>query len=161
MRNAFVALLILAAVLFAVAYRRGDDTHKKAVQTGRDMFVNVLPILAAAFTVAGLLQTVLPGEALSRWLGEEAGWRGIVIAPFIGALVQGGPFSFFPLFDAVFRDAVGTGTAIAMITGWAMHNVGHLPFEFAFLGPRFVVLKLGAVILVPPLSGTIAHFLFG
>lgn len=129
--------------------------------TAKNMFLNVLPLLLFAFIIVGFIDLLLPKEALQAWLGGESGWRGLIIGPAVGALIQGGPFAFFPLFDTVFRDSVSIGTAVAMITAWGMINVGHLPYEFAFLGPRFVILKYSMYIALPSLAGLLANLLFG
>jgi len=161
MIDAFIVLLVMGAVLTAAAYRRKDGTNRRSIKTGWRMLVNVTPVLLLAFLIAGLIEVTVPAEAISYWLGEEAGWKGLIIGPAVGALIQGGPFAFFPLFSAVFQQTVGVGTAIAMITGWSMLNIGHLPYEFAFLGPRFVLLKLFVCIWVPPLTGFLALHIFG
>ena len=159
MTNAFIMLFFMAAGLFGAAYRKGK--HRGGVQEAMKMFWNVLPLLICAFIIVGFLDLLLPRETLQSWMGDEAGWRGLVTGSVIGALVQGGPFAFFPLFDAVFRDSVTTGTAVAMITAWGMINVGHLPYELAFLGPRFMALKYSLYLAVPALTGALANLLFG
>ena len=125
------------------------------------MFLSILPLLLCAFVIVGFLDILIPEKALQAWLGAESGWKGLIFGPIIGALIQGGPYAFFPLFDAVFRETVTTGTAIAMITAWGMINVGHLPYEFTFLGPRFVLLKNAIYLAIPSLTGLLADFLFG
>jgi uncharacterized protein len=157
--NALVVLFLMAVVLLFVAYRQGK--HLEGLKEAKKMFFNVLPLLIFAFIIVGFIEVLLPKEALQAWLGEEAGWKGLIIGPAVGALVQGGPYAFFPLFGAVFRDTVSTGTAVAMITAWGMLNVGHLPYEFTFLGPRFVVLKYSIYIALPSLAGLLANILFG
>ncbi len=159
MISAMALLGLMAAALLLVAYRQGK--HRQGLQAAWNMFLNVLPLLLLAFVVVGFINLLLPEEALAAWLGAEAGWKGLMVGPAIGALVQGGPFAFFPLFDAVFRNRVTTGTAVAMITAWGMINVGHLPYEFAFLGPRFVALKYCIYIALPSLAGLLAQLLFG
>ncbi len=159
MTNAFVVLSVMAVVLFAVAYRQGK--HLLGLKVGKDMFLNVLPLLLFAFIIVGFINILMPEEALQAWLGKESGWRGLIIGPAVGALIQGGPFAFFPLFDAVFRESVTIGTAVAMITAWGMINVGHLPYEFTFLGPRFVILKYSIYLALPTLAGLLANLLFG
>ncbi|MFO7952145.1 MAG: permease [Bacillota bacterium] len=131
------------------------------MKEAKKMFFNVLPLLLFAFIIVGFINLLIPEEALKAWLGEEAGWKGLIIGPAIGALIQGGPFAFFPLFDSVFRDNVTIGTAVAMITAWGMINVGHLPYELAFLGPRFIALKYSIYIAIPSLVGLLANLLFG
>lgn len=125
------------------------------------MFISVLPLLVCAFIIVGFISILIPKELLQGWLGEGAGWKGLLIGPAVGALIQGGPLAFFPLYDAVFRESIGTGTAIAMITAWGMINVGHLPYEFAFLGPHFVALKYCMYIVIPSLAGLLAALIFG
>jgi len=157
--DAFVVLTVMAVGLMVVAYRQGK--HIEGLKEAKKMFFNVLPLLLFAFIIVGFINLLVPEEALKAWLGEESGWKGLIIGPAIGALVQGGPFAFFPLFDSVFRDNVTIGTAVAMITAWGMINVGHLPYELTFLGPRFVVLKYSIYIAIPTLVGLLANLLFG
>jgi uncharacterized membrane protein YraQ (UPF0718 family) len=156
--NAFIALSLMSAALLFVAYRQGK--HIDGLKAAKKMFLNVLPLLLCAFIIVGFIDLLLPKEALQAWMGEGAGWKGLIIGPVVGALIQGGPYAFFPLFDAVFRESVSIGTAVAMITAWGMINVGHLPYEFTFLGPRFVTLKYSIYIALPSLAGLLAALLF-
>jgi len=157
--DALIALLFMAVILLFFAYRQGKITA--GFSEAARMFLNVLPLLVCAFIIVGFIDLLIPRELLQAWLGEESGWKGLIIGSAIGALIQGGPFAFFPFYDAVFRDSVATGTAVAMITAWGMINVGHLPYEFAFLGHRFVILKYCMYLAVPALAGLLANLIFG
>lgn len=159
MTSAFVLMGIMSVVLIVMAYRRGRV--KEGFILSWRMFFGVLPLLILAFVLVGFIQVLLPKEMLQTWMGEEAGWKGLLLGSSIGALIQGGPYAFFPLFGSVFRDNVSTGTAVAMITAWGMINVGHLPYEMAFLGPRFVALKYSLYIALPALAGFLAQMIFG
>ncbi len=162
MNKTTLGMAVVAFILALTAFFQGGfPLVGQGFLVGGQALLGFFPLLVIAFTVAGLVSILIPREMVSRWLGEESGWKGLIIGPAIGALVQGGPFAFFPLFDAVFRDSITTGTAVAMITAWGMINVGHLPYEFAFLGPRFVALKYSVYILLPSLSGFLANLLFG
>jgi len=157
--NALLVLSVMAAIFLYHAYRQGR--HLEALKEGKKLLFAVLPLLLCAFVLVGFMNILIPEKALQAWLGAESGWKGLLIGPAIGALVQGGPYAFFPLFDALFRESVTIGTAIAMITAWGMINVGHLPYEFTFLGPRFVMLKYALYLAVPSLAGLLANILFG
>ncbi len=159
MTNALIVLSLMAAIFLFLAYRQGK--LGEGLKESRKLFLAVLPLLLCAFLLVGFMNILIPEKALQTWLGAESGWKGLVIGPAIGALVQGGPYAFFPLFDAVFRTSVSTGTAIAMITAWGMINVGHLPYEFTFLGSRFVILKYAIYLTIPSLAGLLANILFG
>lgn len=157
MTNAFLFLSIMAAILFLVAYRQGK--HLEGLKEAKTIFINALPILLCVFIIIGFIEILLPKELLQGWLGEGAGVKGLILGTVVGALIQGGPFIFFPLFDALFRESVTTGTAVAMITAWGMINVGHLPYELTFLGPRFVALKYALYIGIPCLAGSLADLI--
>jgi uncharacterized membrane protein YraQ (UPF0718 family) len=156
--NALLALALMAVIFLFIAYRKGQ--HLAGLLEAKKLFLNILPLLLCAFIMVGFINILLPKELLQSWLGKGSGWKGLIVGPAIGALVQGGPYAFFPLFNAVFRESVTTGTAIAMITAWGMINVGHLPYELAFLGPRFIVLKYCIYLALPSLAGLLADLLF-
>ncbi|WP_366923497.1 permease [Metallumcola ferriviriculae] len=158
---AFGLLSVLAVVLFAMAYRRKDGSHIKAVNIGGKMLINLLPLLLVAFVVAGMLQVALPPELIQSWLGEEAGYTGILVGGLGGALIPGGPYVSFPIIASIFKAGAGIGTAVAFVSGWAMLGIGQMPFELAIVGPRFMLLRLSLVVLLPFIAGGLALVLFG
>ena len=158
---AFGVLLIMSVVLFVLAYRRGDQSHMRGLKIAGNMFRGLLPLIILAFLVAGLIRVAIPTEVIRSWLGEEAGWRGILLGTIAGALIPGGPYMAFPIIAAVFQAGAGIGTAVALITGWAILGVGQLPFESAMIGPRFIGVRLCTGFLIPPIAGLIAQCIFG
>ncbi len=159
MTGAIIVLSLMAAILLFASYRQGK--HLESLKEAKKLFLTVLPLLLCAFVVVGFMNVLIPKETLLSWLGTESGWKGLIIGPLIGALIQGGPYAFFPMFGALFRESISIGPAVAMITAWGMINVGHLPYEFTFLGSRFVILKYAIYLAVPTLVGLLANLLFG
>ncbi len=157
--NAYILLIIMAIILLIIAFRQGN--HVDGLKEAKNLFINVLPMLVCAFVIVGFISVLIPRELLQNLLGAEAGLKGLAIGTVIGALFQGGPFAFLPFFNAVFRETVSVGTAVAMISAWGLINIGHLPYEFTFLGPRFVALKYCMYLAVPVLTGLVANLLFG
>jgi hypothetical protein len=50
---------IIAAVLLAVGYYKGEGQHLTGLQTGMKMIIEILPLLIFAFIVAGMVQILL------------------------------------------------------------------------------------------------------
>jgi len=162
MNKTGLGMAAVAVILALIAYIQGGfPLLASSFSIAGQTLLRIFPILIVAFIVAGLVSILVPKEMVSKWLGKEAGWKGLIIGPAIGVLIQGGPFAFFPLFDSVFRDNETIGTAVAMITAWGVINVGHLPYELTFLWPRFVALKYSIYIAIPSLVGLLANLLFG
>ena len=160
MVSAFVILLAMALGLIWAAWRKDPGLLPKGLNASWKMFVGLLPLLILAFLLAGLIQVAIPPEVIQTWLGEESGIRGILLGTLVGALITGGPYISFPIIAAVFHSGAGIGTTVALITGWAMLGLGQLPFEATFLGPRFMLIRLLTVCLVPILAGCLAGLLF-
>ena len=79
------------------------------------MTVQVLPLLILAFVVAGMVQTLIPSEAIASWIGTKSGFRGIWIGTLAGALTPGGPYVSLPVAAALMRAGAGVGTLVAFI----------------------------------------------
>ncbi len=158
---ALAVLVLMSSALFVYAYKSGDNLHIKGLTAGKKMFIGLIPLLIMAFLVAGLIQVAIPPELIRSWLGEEAGLRGILIGTLAGALIPGGPYVAFPIIAAIYKAGAGVGTAVSIITGWALLGVGQLPFELALIGPRFMAVRLCIVFIVPPVAGIAAQIIFG
>ncbi|EEG79057.1 permease [Dethiobacter alkaliphilus] len=160
MTTTILILAALALALFIAALRRKDGSHTEGLASGAKLFYSYLPLLLLAFLAAGLLQVALPPELISGWLGAEAGWRGILIGSFSGMLVAAGPYVSFPIFASIMQGGAGIGTVVALVTSWSLLTFSKLPFELAVLGPKFTVVRITIVILMPPIAGFLAHIFF-
>jgi uncharacterized membrane protein YraQ (UPF0718 family) len=157
---ATVILGVFALALLAAAVRRGDGSARKAIRSGTDMLVKVIPLLLLAFVLAGMMETALPAAVIREWLGQRAGLRGVLIGGVCGSLIPGGPYVAFPIISAVHRDGAGISTVIAFVTGWAMMGVGKIPFELAFMGTRFTLERVLLFLVFPLLAGWVAYLVF-
>jgi len=153
MNTVVIVLIILALFLFIVAYKKDDGSHSKGINQAYKNLVNMMPLLILAFIIAGFLQVVVPPELIQSWLGEEAGLKGVIIGSLGGVLLPGGPYIAFPVIAAIYKSG-------AFVVSWAMLSLYQVVFELAILGPRFTMLRLGLVLILPPLSGMIAYLLF-
>jgi uncharacterized membrane protein YraQ (UPF0718 family) len=160
MLTSTIILGVLAAVLLFIGYYRGEAQHIQGVKAGLIMLVEILPLLLFAFIVAGMVQVLLPHEALARWVGAESGLRGILIGSVAGGLTPGGPFVSLPLAAGLLRSGAGAGTMVAYITAWSLWAVNRLPMEVGILGWRFTLIRLGCTFLFPIIGGLIAQLLF-
>ena len=156
----FLTFVVLA--LAGLAWWRGglELAWAGLVQGGRTLF-GVIPLLIAAFLIAGLIQTLVTREMVTRWLGAGTGWQGIALACLGGALMPGGPYVYYPIAAALLRAGAGVGVLVAFVTAKNLWTVTRLPLEFALLGPRLTIIRFVATLLLPPLLGMLAEILFG
>jgi len=90
-------MLFLAAGLVVIAYMKNPHLPVQGLKAGGKLLWDIMPSLVLAFIAAGMITMVLPRELLTRWLGEESGFRGLVIATLAGSVTPGGLLSSFLL----------------------------------------------------------------
>ncbi|MBW2059522.1 MAG: permease [Deltaproteobacteria bacterium] len=156
-----VVMGALAVVLVLVGYFKGEGQHITGVRSALILTVDILPLLVFAFIVAGMVQVLLPGELVSKWVGPESGLRGIIIGTVAGALTPGGPYVSLPIVAGLLHSGAGIGTMVAFVTGWSLWAFSRLPLEFGILGFKFTLIRLACTFFFPPIAGLIAEVFFG
>jgi uncharacterized membrane protein YraQ (UPF0718 family) len=150
-------LAAVAAILLAVAFWRGRDLLLAGLlAAGRTLWRN-LAILLLGFVIAGLVQVLVPKELISRWLGAQAGVRGVLIACVVGGLVPGAPYATFPLVAALYQAGASLGAIVGFVSAWALWSVSRLPVEMALIDPQAALVRYGITFVVPPLAGLLAN----
>jgi len=161
MLQATIVMAGVALIMLIVSLLRDPSMTWQGVRGGGTLLWQILPLLAAAMLIAGLVQVLIPREIIARWLGAESGWKGIFIGCFAGALTPGGPFVSFPIAAAIYRSGASIGPIVAYIAAWNLWAVNRLPMEFALLGPRVTLIRLASTLLFPPLAGFLAQSFLG
>jgi uncharacterized membrane protein YraQ (UPF0718 family) len=152
--------LILAAVaviLLAIAFWRGRDLPLAGLQAAwRTLWCNLL-LLLLGFVVAGLAQVLIPRDLITRWLGAQAGVKGVFIGCLVGGLVPGAPYATFPLVAALYRAGASLGAVVGFVSAWALWSVSRLPVEMALIDPKPALVRYAVTFIVPPLAGLLAE----
>lgn len=156
-----VIMASLAFILLVLGYFKGDNSSLNGLKIGFKMVLDVLPLLFFAFIVAGMVQSLIPTALISKWIGQEAGLRGIIIGTLTGAIAPGGPYVSLPIAAALMKSGAGAGTMVAFITGWSLWAISRLPMEIGLLGWKFTAVRLLSTFFFPPIAGLIAHVFFG
>jgi uncharacterized membrane protein YraQ (UPF0718 family) len=150
---------VMAVILIAIGIQRNQSEHIVGLKSAWTMTCQVLPLLLFAFIVAGMIQALLPGELLTKWVGNESGMRGILIGTIAGGLTPGGPYVSLPVVAGFFRAGASIGTMVAFLTAWSLWAVARLPMEIGILGWKFTVIRIASTFFFPPIAGLIAQLI--
>lgn len=151
-----IVLGIIAFVLLAIGYSKGQNQHIAGLKFAFNMTFNVILMLVFAFIISGMVQALVPKELLLRWVGAQSGWRGILIGAVAGGLTPGGPYTGMPVAVALFQSGASISTMVAFLTGWSIWAFARLPLEFGLLGWRLTVVRLISTLVFPVLAGFFA-----
>jgi len=151
---------VVAITLLYLGYQRGGGEHIVGLKSASNLLLQIIPLLILAFIVAGMVQVLVPHEIISRWVGMESGFRGILIGSAIGGILPGGPFVSMPIVAGLLRTGASIGTMVALLTAWSLLAFTRLPIEVGLLGWKFTFIRLACVFFFPPIAGFIANKLF-
>ncbi len=150
----------MVIVVFVIAFRQPGDRHRHGLRRGVDMLLVNGPRIIAALVAAGFISQILPQDIVAEWLGEGAGWQGILIAMAVGPFFPGGPLVIMPLALALLEAGAGVPALIVLLTTastWGVHRI--FMFEIPMMGSRFTALRLISSLAIPLLAGLSAVLL--
>lgn len=157
---ATVIMGVLAIILVSVGYYKGGGEHVLGLKSAMNMTIQILPLVILAFIVAGMIQTLVSHEFLSKWIGKGSGIRGILIGTVAGGLTPGGPYVSLPIAAGLLRSGASIGTMVAFLTGWSLWAIARLPIEVGIMGWKFTLIRIVSTFFFPPIAGLIANKLF-
>ncbi len=151
---------VIAIVLLFIGYQKGGGEHILGLKSAGNLLIQIIPLLIFAFIVAGMVQTLIPRELISKWVGAESGFRGILIGTLMGGITPGGPYVSMPIAAGLLRTGAGIGTMVSFMTAWSLLAVMRLPIEIGLMGWKFVLIRLACTFFFPPIAGLIANLFF-
>lgn len=154
-------LLVLLFLMIYTGVQIGGASVIEGIITGGKILLQVIPLLIAAFLVAGMTQVLVTKEFVTKWLGSQTGWKGIGLACLAGALIPGGPYVYYPISAVMLQNGAGLGVLVAFISAKNLWSVSRLPYEIALIGFRFTILRFLITFIFPPLLGFLVNLLFG
>lgn len=155
-------MVVAAVVALIVVYWKSPEAAGKGLNATGALILEITPRMIAAFTLAGLIQAVVPQEVIVRWMGQGSGLKGILIGMTLGTVTPGGPMTHFPVIASLFKLGVGIGPLVSYLTAWALLGLQRvIMWEIPFLGPQVVAIRLGVSILFPFLAGWLSEIVWG
>jgi uncharacterized membrane protein YraQ (UPF0718 family) len=157
--RSFWWFLAFAIVMGVVCYQLlGPKAFDEAVSQDLLLLADMLPRVIAALTVAGLVWVLLPRDRMSRLIGKESGFRGLVIATVAGIITPGGPASAYPLLAVIGGAGADRGSLVAYITSWAILGIQRiLIWDVPLMGVEFSLTRFLISLPLPIVAGLIAR----
>ncbi len=158
MGNSIIVMGVVAAILLAVGYFRGEQMAGMKAAWG--VAVNTLPLIVLAFVIAGMIKVLLPEQLVVSWIGAGSGLRGILIATLAGVLVPAEGMLSLSVAGGLAVAGAGIGPIVAYLTAFGLFVFNRLPVEIGILGWRLMLIRVACTFFLPPLAGLIAQAVF-
>lgn len=129
-----VILLILSAV-------KDKAKTKQALKKGMKALENILPQFLVVLVFVSIVLALFNAETISRYIGTESGFIGVLTAALVGAVTLIPGFVAFPAASELLRNGAGVLQIAAFVSSLMMVGVVTLPMEIKFFGRRAAITR--------------------
>lgn len=136
-----IILYVLAAGLLLLSFLQDRKKTKMALKKAWKSFENILPQFLSILIIIGIMLAVLSPETISRLIGQQSGWIGMVIASVIGSVTLIPGFVAFPLASALLKSGAGFMQIAVFISTLMMVGIVTVPVEIKYLGKKATILR--------------------
>ena len=139
-----VALYLVAILALVLSFIKSREKTLLALKKAWKSLENILPQMLPILLILGIMLAVLTPEQISRLLGKESGWLGVMIAAVVGSITLIPGFVAFPLAAALLKSGAGYMQIAAFVSTLMMVGIVTLPVEFKYFGKKSTLIRNAA-----------------
>ncbi len=136
--NLFLVVVILAYIIMFIAR---PEMGVASVKNSAYYIKEMLMIMPVIFILTALLDLWLPKEKVMRFLGKDAGGKGIVFSFVLGSVSAGPVYAAFPMCVMLHKKGASIRNIVIILSSWAVIKIPMLINEAKFLGPKFMAIR--------------------
>lgn len=136
-----ITLYAFAFIALSTSFIKSKEKTKLALKKAWKSFENILPQFLSILILIGIALAILTPEQISRLLGNESGWIGVIIAAVIGSITLIPAFVAFPLAAALLGSGAGYMQIAAFISTLMMVGIVTVPVEMNYFGKKATITR--------------------
>lgn len=129
------------AILLIFSYVKDRQKTKMALRKAWKAFENILPDFLVVILLVGVLLAVLNPTVISKIIGSDSGWFGVILAALVGGITLIPGFIAFPTAALLLKGGAGYMQIGAFISTLMMVGVVTIPVETKYFGRKLTLLR--------------------
>ncbi len=142
-----LGLYAVSMGLLLFSYTKDKQKTKSALKKAWKALENILPEFLVVILLVGILLTVVNPEVISKLIGSNSGWLGVITAAIIGSITLIPGFVAFPTASMLLEGGAGYMQIGAFISTLMMVGIVTIPVEVKYFGKRTTYLRNGLAFL--------------
>lgn len=134
-------MYIIALILLIISFFADKQQTKIALKKAWKSFENILPQILAVILLVGILLSLFDTEIISKIIGAESGWLGVILSAVIGAITLIPGFVAFPTAAMLLNSGAGYMQIGAFISALMMVGIITIPVETKYFGTRITIMR--------------------
>lgn len=136
-----IILYIITFILLVYSYVKNKDKTKIALKKGLKSFENIMPQFLGIIVLIGILLSVFNSDTISKIIGKESGFVGVILASIIGSITLIPGFVAFPTAAMLLKSGAGYIQIAAFISTLMMVGIVTFPVEIKYFGKKLTILR--------------------
>lgn len=114
----------------------------QALEVTGSSFIQMISIIPPIFILLGLLDVWVPKETMVKYMGESSGFKGILLAFFLGSAAAGPLYGAFPVAAVLMKKGAKFSNILIFLGAWSTTKIPMFLFEISSLGIEFAFTRL-------------------
>jgi uncharacterized membrane protein YraQ (UPF0718 family) len=131
----------LAALLLAWSFHKSKEKTIMALKKAWKSFSKIFPALLGILILVGVLLAIFDADFITKIIGEESGWFGVVLSAAVGAVTLIPGFIAFPTASVLLDNGAGYMQIGAFISALMMVGIATAPMEAEYFGKRLTLIR--------------------
>lgn len=131
----------VTVLLLILSFIKDKNKTKKSLLKAWKAFENILPEFLVVILFVGVLLAVLNAEVISKIIGTDSGWFGVILAAIVGAVTLIPGFVAFPTAAMLLQGGAGYMQIGAFISTLMMVGIVTFPVEIKYFGKKTTILR--------------------
>jgi len=153
----FWGLMIINIIVYALY----PSVGQKSIDITWSNAVEMLSVIPPIFILLGLLDVWVQRETMIKFMGEESGILGVLIAFFLGSAAAGPLYAAFPIAGVLLKKGSKFSNVLIFIGAWSTTKIPMLLFEASSMGWKFTltrfVINIPIIILIAYITGKLLN----
>ncbi|MCK4250870.1 permease [candidate division WOR-3 bacterium] len=148
MNSTFILINIFALGCLTFAFIKDKTKTKQSLIVAIKSFIHILPTVLIIVILIGLLLGFVPSGEISKIVGKQSGFGGLLLIALAGAILHIPALLSFPLAASFLKSGASVTAVAAFITTLTMIGTVTLPLEIKELGKKMALLRNGISFII-------------
>ena len=155
---AFLGFISIIAIALLSIF---PDRREGVITTSWEFFIEMISILPAVMVLVGIFAVFVPKDLVVRYLGRDAGLKGVFLAILMGALPTGPLYIAFPIASALLKKGARISNIVVFLSAWSCIKLPQELVELEFLGLEFMLARLFLTAIFVIVMGLAIEWIIG
>jgi len=149
--------VIILTILMLISIIVKPEFGLKVAGTSWSNLIYLLGILPPIFILVGLIDVWMPKEIVIKFMGEDSGIMGGVLAFTLGSAAAGPLYAAFPVAQIFLKKEASLFNIYLFLGAWSATKVMTFLIETSIMGPTYSITRLLLIIPVIIIIATITY----